>query len=186
MQSMGERRRIRRLQQDLDALEATMEEERELEEALGASPVAQALVAVMEERSVWEGSPGQLLGELNDTADAIRTAGCQSAPLARINATTGTATSSICTLPPITRLRPSRHNSSSENSNPIENNSKNAPAWATYSISCSASRTQPRHPLPTSTPTSKYPTTTEMRSDRHSRPPRTSHACRSGSESDRL
>jgi len=40
-------------------------------EALDASPVAQAVLALMEERDEWNGTPGELLGEVNRIASEV-------------------------------------------------------------------------------------------------------------------
>lgn len=42
------------------------------QEALGASPVAQTIIAFMQDRALWEGSPSELLDQLNTTAEELK------------------------------------------------------------------------------------------------------------------
>lgn len=53
----------------LEAFRGT--QERQLQEALDASPVARAIIAFMEKPDSWEGTPSELLKTLNETAERI-------------------------------------------------------------------------------------------------------------------
>jgi hypothetical protein len=72
VRSVREGCRVKRLKEDLDELEVVVVEELKLAEAESASPVARALVVMMEERSKWEGTPSELLEVLNVTAERTR------------------------------------------------------------------------------------------------------------------